>query len=389
MLEILFWLLAGILFYTYAGYTLVLLCLRFFKKNRLPRLPSDDNFPEVSMVVAAYNEAAIAQQKINNCRQLNYPKEKLQIIWVTDGSDDGTEKIIAANPDMICLHSGERKGKTAAINRAMKFVKTPVTVFSDANTFLTADSVKWLAAALSDMNVGCAAGEKRIVSHQKDTATGSGEGFYWNYESFIKKLESHTGSTLSAAGEIYAIKTELYSPPAENTVIDDFVISLQVALKGYKISYVPQALATEQPSASIGEESKRKIRIAAGAFQVLFSWSRPLNIFRYPMLAFQYISHKLFRWLLAPLAIPFLFVVNLLLVITGETNTFYQAILAMQTIVYLLALFGYLMRKNQLRWKGFFLPYYLLMMNYATLLGFYRYLKGSQHAAWEKAKRKE
>ncbi len=389
MLETLFWLLAGILFYTYAGYTLALLCFTLFKKNRPLLFPSEENLPEISMVIAAYNEAEIVETKINNCRQLDYPKEKLQFIWVTDGSDDGTEKIIAAQHDMIYLHSEERKGKTAALNRAMKFVKTPIAVFSDANTFLSPDSLKWLAATLDNPNVGCAAGEKRIVNLQKDTATGSGEGLYWNYESYIKKLESLTGSTLSAAGEIYALRTELYFPPAENTVIDDFVISLQVALKGYKIKYVPQAMATEQPSLSIAEESKRKIRIAAGAFQVLFKWAAPLNVFRHPMLAFQYISHKVFRWLLAPLAIPFLLLTNILLVTSENANTFYQAILTMQTLLYLLALLGYFMRKSQLRFKGFFIPYYLLMMNYATLLGLYRYLKGSQHAAWEKAKRKQ
>jgi cellulose synthase/poly-beta-1,6-N-acetylglucosamine synthase-like glycosyltransferase len=281
----------------------------------------------------------------------------------------------------------QREGKMAAVNRAMRQVSTSYTIFSDANTMLDKNSVKWMIVSLLNPKTGCVAGEKRILNQTKDSASGAGEGIYWNYESLIKKLESKVGSTIGAAGELFGIRTELYEAPAKDTIIDDFVISLKVALKGFYIKYQHKAIATEHASLSINEEKKRKIRIAAGGFQVLFRMPQLLNVFKHGLLSFQYFSHKVLRWLVVPFSIPLLAFLNIFLVYQQPSVLIYLVALLLQMLFYFFAIIGFLVQKSKLRAKILFVPYYILMMNYTTLLGLVRYIKGQQSAAWEKAER--
>lgn len=386
-MSILFWILLGTIVYAYLGYTLLLLIMSLFKRKKECKTIEQDDLPEITLVIAAYNEKSILTEKLLNSAQINYPKEKFTQIWVTDGSSDGSEIELQKHSDITVLHSDERKGKMAAINRAMKQVSTPITVFCDANTMLHPDSIYWMVSSLSDKTVGCVAGEKSIEHTAKDSAAGSGEGAYWNYESLMKKLESQVGSTIGAAGELFAIRTELFEEANTNTVIDDFVITLKIALKGHKIAYQPKAIATEKASYSISEERKRKIRIAAGSFQVLFGMPQLLNIFKHGILSFQYISHKALRWLIVPIAIPTIAVLNIAICYFNPSNMIFNTLLVLQAFFYLLVLLGKLFSNKRTKVKMLFLPYYIIMMNYAIILGFIRYLKGSQSAAWEKAKR--
>jgi cellulose synthase/poly-beta-1,6-N-acetylglucosamine synthase-like glycosyltransferase len=387
MLTSLFWILFGIIFYTYIGYTLILLCIYLLKKKESEPMLNDSELPYVCLVVAAYNEKSIINKKVENSNKLNYPVEKLHFIWVIDGSNDGSEKELSKFPNIEIIYKPNREGKMAAINRAMEVVKAPITVFCDANTMLHPDSIKWIATSLENKKVGCVAGEKSIVSLKKDSAAGSGEGIYWNYESLIKRLESATGSTLGAAGELFAIRTELFEPQEANTVVDDFVVSLKIALQGYKIRYQPKAIATELASISIREEKKRKIRIAAGSFQVLFSMPELLNIFKHGMLSFKYISHKVLRWLVVPISIPLLLFLNILLLIQQPENTMFQFLIILQAFFYFLVIMGMLLQKSRLSFKIFFIPFYIVVMNYTIILGFIRFLKKNQNPAWEKAQR--
>jgi len=198
-----FWFALALVAYTYVGYGLL---MGLWARLRPPRPPvADDYTPPVTLVIPAYNEAPVLAAKLANCRQLDYPADKLTLLFVTDGSTDGTEAILAREPDVTVLHDPVRRGKPAAMNRAMRHVQTPVTIFSDANTQLNRAAVRRLAAYFADPSVGCVAGEKRVVD--ADAGSGAGESLYWRYESTVKRWESREGNVLGAAGELSATRT--------------------------------------------------------------------------------------------------------------------------------------------------------------------------------------
>ncbi|MGE0092837.1 MAG: glycosyltransferase family 2 protein [Bacteroidales bacterium] len=386
-LEICFFTSLFILFYTYLGYGMLLYILLsikrlFFVKKDSQTLRS--NLPEITLLVAAYNEKEYVDSKIANSLSLHYPKDKLKLLWVTDGSNDGTPDILKTYTQVTVLHQEQRKGKIAAINRAMSFIDTPVVVFSDANTMLGPDSLNIIAKLFANPKTGCVSGEKRIFSKEKDMAAGAGEGLYWKYESLLKRWDAELNSAVGAAGELFAVRTELYQEVEPDTLLDDFIISLRIAMSGYKIDYNPNAYAIERPSANIREELKRKIRIAAGGIQSIARLSPLLNIFKFGLLSFQYISHRVLRWTLAPLMLPTIFVLNTLLVGNG---CFYQILFTIQLLFYCMAVTGWHLQSKNLNAKVLFIPYYFLMMNYSVYRGFARYISKSQSVNWERAKR--
>lgn len=390
-IEIVFWTSAFIVFYIYFGYLMflsaVVLIKRIFVPARNYELPED--LPEVSLFIAAYNEKDFIDEKIKNSLQIDYPKDKLHFLWVTDGSDDGTPEKVRQYPEMTVLHENERKGKIAAINRGMQYVKTPIVVFCDANTYLSPESVKEIVKRYTDPKVGCVAGEKSIFMSEKDAASSAGEGMYWKIESKVKTYESELGSVCGAAGELFSIRTELFQPIEPDTLLDDFIISMRIAEAGYKIKYAPRARAQEYASANVEEEKKRKIRIASGGIQSIFRLLRLLNIFKYPWLSFTFLSHKAFRWTLLPLMFFLALIANAALVFLQNGNSVYVLFLVLQAVFYMAAAFGWYFEQKQLRLKLFFAPYYMLMINWSILLGMRRYYKGSQSVNWERAKRKQ
>lgn len=385
MIEFIFWLSLFIIGYTYIGYILILLILwairwLFAKKN----IPQASYEPTITIFIAAYNEKDVIPAKVENLRRLEYPAEKLIFLWVTDGSTDGSEVLLRQYPDMQVLHEPERCGKVGAINRGMRYVSSELVIFCDANSMLTPGTAREVVKRFSDPRVGCVAGEKRVVIPQQESAQGAGEGFYWKIESFIKRLESEVNSTVGAAGEICAIRTSLFEPLEPDTILDDFVLSLRMVEKGYKIKYAREALATEMASFSISDEMKRKVRIAAGCIQAIPRLKPLLNIFRYGLFSFQYWSHKVLRWLAVPPAIVAVFITNLFLLSSGAI---YQLTFALQVIAYLLVALGYLLRRKKIKFKYLFLPYYFMVMNSALVWGLVRYLSGKQSVNWEKAQR--
>ncbi|PSR56653.1 glycosyl transferase [Adhaeribacter arboris] len=385
-----FWLSLGILFYSYLGYGLVLFGLVKAKRAFKPAAPkfsdSEEMLPEVTVVVAAYNEEDYITEKINNTFSLQYPPEKLKLLVVTDGSFDQTPDLVKRYPNVTLLHQPERKGKIAAVERAIPFVTTDIIVFTDANTMLNTEAILKLVRHYQNEKVGAVAGEKRIVAKEKDAAHGAGEGMYWKYESALKKWDSELYTVVGAAGELFSIRRKLFEPVPHDTLIEDFYMTLRIAQKGYQVRYEPEAYALEGPSASVGEELKRKIRIAAGGIQAVVRLSSLLNVPKYGLLSFQYISHRVLRWTLAPLALLLLLVSNISLALSSNT-VFFQLGLALQIFFYTAAMIGRICETRQLKVKAFFVPYYFLVMNYAVYLGFARFLKGSQSVLWEKAKR--
>jgi len=391
-LKIIFWILLFIIVYTYLGYGILvylILRIRRFLKMGTKTKPNPDYEPEVTLFIAAYNEKDCVAAKMKNSLALDYPKEKLSIIWVTDGSDDGTPDLASKYPDTTVLHLKDRNGKIGAMNRGMTFVKTPIVIFTDANTGLCKESIRRIVSLFATPKVGCVSGEKRIVNKGIDSAAGAGEGIYWKYESVLKKWDTELYSVVGAAGELFAIRTELYRAVEGDTLLDDFIISLRVAQKGYTIQYDPGAYATEMASATIKEELKRKIRIAAGGIQAIVRLRSLLNIFKYGTLSFQYISHRVLRWTLTPLSllilIPLLFI---LAYYEGILNFgCYSILFWLQLFFYVSALTGWFLENKLTRIKILFVPYYFFIMNLSVVLGFFRYMKKSQSVNWERAKR--
>jgi cellulose synthase/poly-beta-1,6-N-acetylglucosamine synthase-like glycosyltransferase len=387
-LLVIFWLGMLTVGYTYVGYGMIIYILSKLKRRRSPiTIQNDSELPVVTLLVAAYNEEAYILDKIHNTLALDYPKNKLKLFFVTDGSNDRTPEIIRNFPEIEVFHASERRGKIHAVNRVMKHVSTPIVVFCDANTALNPEALKLLVRHYQDPTVGGVAGEKRILSKDKDNASGSGEGLYWKYESFLKKKDAEVHSIVGAAGELFSIRTTLFEEPAENMLIEDFYLSLRIAAKGYRFAYEPDAFASETASASVEEEWKRKVRISAGGFQAMYKLSYLLNPFRYGILTFQYVSHRVLRWTLAPLFLPLILLSSVYLAIQGLG--FYQMMFVAQVAFYLLAALGYALRDRKIGIKGFFVPYYFVVMNLSVYAGLARLLRGRQSVVWEKAKRAE
>lgn len=390
MILILFCIFLFIVFYTYLGYGILLWFLVKIKEVFATSNKSDldTDLPEVTLLIAAYNEEDIVADKMSNTQLLDYPKDKLHIVWVTDGSTDNTVNKLEAYNDVKVLHESARNGKTAAINRSMAYINTPIVVLTDANAMLNPESIKEIVSLFIDGKVGCVAGEKRVNIGSKDTASSSGEGIYWRYESALKSLDYRLYSVVGAAGELYAIRRGLFERIPNDTLLDDFVVSLKIAMKGYKIACCPQAYATEYGSESMQDEEKRKVRIAAGGLQAVWRLRSLLNIFKYGILSFQYISHRVLRWTITPLALLSLLPLNILLCVQSPESIFPFILLVLQCLFYLLGFAGYINSKREIKNKVLFVPYYFLFMNLNVLKAYSYLIKKNNTGVWEKAKRK-
>lgn len=387
-LEILFWLCAGIVFYSFLGYGILLLIWVGIKQLFQPAaFVFNERFePAVTLIIPCYNESAVLEEKIANCHSLQYPADKLTLIFITDGSTDQSVTILAKHPEILLLHLPERKGKTAAENRAMQFVQTPIVIFSDANAFLNPEAIGQMVKHFADERTGCVAGEKKIVMQRAANAGTAGEGMYWRYESRLKKLDSQCNSAVGAAGELVAFRTALYQPLPEDTILDDFMQSMQIAAAGYRIVYEPMAIATENASANVQEELKRKVRIATGSWQAMKRLASVLDWKKTPTLCFQYFSHRILRWAVTPILLIVLVLLNLFLWIEGKPV--YALLFYLQTFFYLIACVGYLLRNRKLSQQWFFVPYYFCVMHYAVLAGWIQYRKRKNLTGiWEKATR--
>lgn len=381
--EYLFWISCLVVFYNYAGYAIIVYVANKFRR-KINKDTSRYFYPTVSFIVAAYNEEDCIEKKAENSLQLNYPKEKIEYIFITDGSSDRTNELLLKYPSVKVLYSPERKGKSAALNRAVQEAKHDILIFSDANTILNKNACVSISRHYYFEETGGVAGEKKVMSGSKTSnEVGHSEGLYWKYESVLKKLDSDFYSVVGAAGELFSVRRELYEPVAENVILDDFVISMKVAEKGYRVVYEPNAYAMELPSFSLKDERKRKIRIAAGGFQAMTMLPGSLKFWENFKLSFLYISHRVLRWTLSPLCLVLAFAANVVLAIKSDF-LLYQVLLIGQLVFYGMGLIGAVTRTSM---KLFKLSYYFAFMNLSVIMGFFRFLKGKQPATWEKAKR--
>jgi cellulose synthase/poly-beta-1,6-N-acetylglucosamine synthase-like glycosyltransferase len=386
---IFFWISLSLLLYCYIGYGIILFLFNRMKSIFIP--PRKKNSKEVilpvTMIVAVYNEAPVLELKIRNTLAIDYPANKLKIIFVDDGSTDGSELILKQYPAITLIQQPERKGKYAAIKKAIQLVQTPVIVFSDANAMLNKKAIARIVAHYQNPKVGGVASEKKIANNDHTSAVGEAEGLYWRYESFMKKLEADFNTVVGAAGELFSIRTELFRVLEDDLILDDFIISMQVCLQGYKIEYEPGAYSTESASSSITEEEKRKTRISAGAYQSIGYLKEALNIFKYPLLAFQFISRRFLRWVFCPLMLVLLLGSNIFIVNHNLQIDFYYWFFFAQLTFYLLALMGWFFIRSGWRNGILNVPFYFVFMNYCLVKGFIVFLKGKQTVLWEKSLR--
>lgn len=389
-LKILFWLCLFIVFYTYIGYGMLLYLLvalkRLFKGRQKTALLSDDELPQMTLMICAYNEEDIVHEKMANIRQLDYPREKLCVMWVTDGSDDHSNDLLSKYPEVTLIYSPERRGKAAAMQHGLRENTSPFVIFTDANTMLNANAIREIAQQFAKPNVSCVSGEKRVAARVAGEAAAEGEGLYWKYESTLKRWDSELYSAMGAAGELFAVRMSDYREAPSNALLDDFMMSMLILADGHRIAYTSDAYAMEYGSANMAEESKRKRRIAAGGLQSIWWLRRLMNPLRHPLVAFQFVSHRVLRWSLTPLCLVALIPLNIALSLLSPCSV-YSIILILQILFYTAAFCGWIIARKGQSSRLLNVPYYFLFMNINVFRGI-AYLRTHRHSGkWEKAKR--
>ncbi|MGZ3973683.1 MAG: glycosyltransferase family 2 protein [Flavisolibacter sp.] len=373
------------MFYNYAGYAIIIF---LWNKIRKPKdtIAPDDYFPSISFIVAAYNEEDCIERKIMNSLQQVYPREKIEFIFITDGSTDSTPHIVQKHGSIKLLHAPGRNGKTAALNRAVQNAQGEILIFSDANTILNNDACFQIAKHYYNKSVGGVAGEKKVLATNDVNNATNSEGFYWKYESFLKRLDSEFHTVVGAAGELFSVRKILYEPVPSKVILDDFIISMKIAEQGFRIIYEPRAFAMELPSYSIQDESKRKVRISAGGFQSIVMLPEALFFWKHVKLSFLYISHRVLRWTLSPVCLVLALVSSFILAIFAG-NELYQICFAAQILLYTSALCYQISPGLSKKVAFIKLCYYFTFMNVSVFQGFFKFIQNKQSAVWEKAKR--
>lgn len=385
--ELIFWISLALVFHNYLGYALFIYILNLIRGKK--RVQPLQQYPSVSFIVAAYNEEDCIETKILNSLEQEYPADRIEFLFITDGSTDRTNEIILRYPGIQLLYEPKRSGKSAALNRVVSAASNEILVFCDANTILNKNAISNITRHYSDPSVGGVAGEKKVIaSNGGKDQVGAGEGLYWKYESLLKQLDSDFYSVVGAAGELFSLRKSLYEPVGNEVILDDFIISMGVTRKGFRIVYEPDAYAMELPSFSIGDEQKRKIRIAAGGFQAMNMLGSLFNFWKHPSLTFLYISHRVMRWTTSPICLVLAFVSNAILFFDPGT-VLYRLLFIGQALFYGMASASGLFSSKGNQPKLMKLAYYFVFMNLSVILGFFRFMRGRQPAAWEKARRSQ
>ena len=327
--EALFWGSVGIVAYVYLGYPLLVALLATLRARRVRRPPAASPVRTVSLIVPAHNEEAVIGAKILNAHALEYPAGQLQLIVVSDGSSDRTGEVArrVGNGRILLLEQPTRQGKAAALNAAVSAATGEILVFTDANVIFERDAIQALVRRFDDPEVGCAVGRVLLTSPQ--SGEHPGEGLYMRYERWLHAMESRTGTMIGIDGALFAVRRRLYPHLPPGAVVEDFVAGLRCVDQGYRISFEPRAIGYEEAAASVADEFRRKVRMVAGGFQALVEFRHLLNPLRYPLVAWQLLSHKLLRWL-----VPFPLAVALGANLVLASHPFYMAALLLQGIFY-------------------------------------------------------
>jgi len=379
-MRLIFWISAGLVGYVYAGYPLALALVSRWRR----RTGRDERYcPTVALVIAAHDEEAVLREKLDNSLALEYPRDRLQVVVASDGSGDRTNAIAAEYAARgVVLHDiRPRGGKTRALNIAIPRTTGDILILSDANAMYRPDAVRCLVRHFADPTVGAVSGDVRVVD-SADTYAAS-EGLYYRYERHLQQLESRLGSIIGADGGMYALRRSAYSPVPDNVVVDDFVISMNVACSGLRVIYDPEAVAIEHGTGTSREEFGRKVRIVAGGLQALGSGQGVPGL-RDPWLLWSYVSHKVLRWLM-PVVLMAVFVSSAAL---ANVHALYLGAFVAQAGFYAAALFR-LARVPGFTGGRAAVPYYFCLVNGAALAGLWRATMRTQPATWRRTTRLE
>ena len=376
MMELLFWLLLATVVYVYGGYPLALYVVTRSERSRAQANETSLR-PSVTMLISAYNEESCIAAKLENCLELDYPKEHLEIIVISDASSDRTDEIVSgyAERGVRLLRMEGRGGKTVGLNAAVAEAVGEIIVFSDANAMYQEDAIIALTRPFADPSVGAVVGEQAYT--EPDTESGESESLYWRYETAIKELESIKGSVVGGDGAIYSVRKSLYEPMRADA-LSDFVNPLQVVRAGYRCVYDRRAIAFEETAEDFGKEFRRKVRIVNRAWRAMLGMKEMLNPVRYGTFAIKLWSHKMLRWLV-PFFLVGLVVVNLL--ILDEGAIYWLALLG-QIVFYMLAAAGWLQRDSDHLSTPLSVPYYFCLVNIASAQGIIDAFKGETYTTW-------
>ena len=370
----LFWFSLALIVYTYVGYPFLIIVLaKLFPKP----VDKGDYEPQISILIAAYNEKDIIQAKIATCQELDYPPEKLEILIGSDASDDGMDEVVEsyADSNVKLVRLSIRQGKVTVLNQLAAQASGEILFFTDARQKLARQSLKLMVRHFADPRIGSVSGELMLVGDESGSY-GEGVGFYWKYEKTLRKAESRFGSMLGATGAIYTLRRNLFVPAPADSLLDDMYYPLQAVAQGYRAIFVEDAKAFDQVSASPSGEMRRKIRTLAGNFQILKQIPQLFIPGKSPI-AWQLISHKMFR-VIVPYFLVLIILANLFI-----AGWFYQAFLAGQILFYLLAVLGYLVQNPGFHSRLLSLPLTFCTLNIAAVLGAGRYYFGQQNVKWE------
>jgi len=379
-IEIVYWTSLLLIVYVYFGYPVVLHLLRWITGGR-PVEKSESIRPNVTLIISAYNEESVIADKIRNSLAIDYPKERLEVLVVSDASDDNTDAIVKdfENGIVRLLRMQERGGKTLGLNEAVKSASGEILVFSDANAMYRQNALTMLVRNFEDAAVGAVVGESTYSDSSNDAEVS--ESLYWRYEVAIKSAESRLGSVVGGDGAIYAIRKKLYQPMASDA-LSDYVNPCQIVAQGLRCIYEPAAVSVEEAAGSFEKEFKRKVRIVNRAWRATMSMRSLMNPARNGLFAFQLISHKFLRWLI-PALLVVAFVTNAIL--AGQ-HWSYQLLLVVQLLFYGLALAGAVFRRSRSLHAILYVPYYFCLVNAASALGIIEAYRGETYTTWSTAR---
>jgi cellulose synthase/poly-beta-1,6-N-acetylglucosamine synthase-like glycosyltransferase len=369
----------GTVTYVFLGYpALVALIARVSPRP----VRTDPTFtPRVTVIIVAYNEESAITDRLRNVAVLDYPPDRLEVLVVTDGSDDNTPQRAAACSGVRVLHEPDRRGKLAAMNRGAAAATGEVLVFSDANNYYTPETLRELVAPLADPNVGLVTGRK-VIDDGTGRALDRAEGLYWRYESKLKEWESASGSVIGAPGEVLAFRREAFPWETGGLVTEDFVLATMVAMAGWRVVYAPHARSVEHASATIGDEAVRRARIVTGRAQAM-QRLLPELLRRHPRLAWQVISHKALRPVVPVALISALFTS----LAAAKHRPLVRAVALVQLTFYGAALLGWRNDRRGSRTRSTYMPFYFCRMNLSALDGLRNFITGRYGATWTRVRR--
>ncbi|MEE9169304.1 MAG: glycosyltransferase family 2 protein [bacterium] len=373
-----FWFSMAVLIYVYAGFTLLVIAYARLRNYQVRQRPIT---PNMTLIIAAFNEEHSISSRIENALNLNYPATKLELIVASDGSTDATEAIAESYAHKgVRLLSLHRRGKIYAVDEAVNRSSGEIIVFSDANTLFQPDALLMLARNFADPEVGGVCGNQIYVEEKCEDGSGKGENLYWSFDKWLKSMESLTGSIVSADGAIYAVRRSLYRMPANTGVTDDFAISTSVVEQGYRLVFEPGAIAYERTSSKAENEFVRKIRIINRGLRGVILRRNLLNPFRYGFYSVTLFTHKILRRTL-PIFLLLLLASNVFLFSHG---VHYQAALIGQVLFYGFACAGYFLRSRKPgHWKLFYIPFFYCLVNLAALSALFKLLCGKRFELWQ------